>query len=71
MYELSFWIEGFKEDACDFETLEEAMREFGKWVEGRAEDLRSDIERAPETAREIPVATIKIQKMEDVISVSI
>lgn len=63
MYELSFWIEDFKEDIRHFKTLEEAMREFENWVEGHAEDLREHANS--------PVATIKIQKMEDVISVDI
>lgn len=71
MYELSFWIEGYKEDACRFETLEEAMSVFEKWVGDYALDLRSKMQGAPRSAKPTPVATIKIQKMEDVISVNI
>lgn len=64
MYEVSFWIDGFQEDACRFETLEEAMRAFEKWVGDYAKDLRSQVDY-------LSVATFKIQKMEDVISVVI
>lgn len=69
MYEVSL-CDGFREETYSFKTLEEAMRAFERSVESRAEELRNDIDRAPETAKEIPVATIKIQKIEDVVSVS-
>lgn len=71
MYELSFWIEDYKEDSSRFETLEEAMREFGNWIEEFAKELRKDVGSAPRTPKPTPIATIKIQKMEDVISVDI
>lgn len=63
MYELSLWIEGCKEDSYPFNTLEEAIRMFEKWVVDCATELRGDTSS--------PIATIKIQKMEDVISVDI
>jgi len=64
MYEVSLWIDGFKEDMCNFETLEEAVREFGSWVGDYAKDVRSE----PGSMR---LVTVKIQKMQDIVSIDI
>lgn len=64
MYELSFWVDGFKEDVISFETLEEAVREFGSWIDGYAREVRK-------RGDYMQGATIKIQKMEDVVSVNL
>lgn len=63
MYELSLWIEGCKEDSWTFNTLEDAIPMFESWVKDCAIGLRM--------GRSSSVATVKIQKIEDIVSVDI
>lgn len=59
MYEVSLCVDGFKENTSNFETLEEAVREFGSWVDDFKEE------------GSVRGVTVKIQKMQDILAVDI
>jgi predicted RNase H-like HicB family nuclease len=64
MYQVIAIVRGETEDMVSVETFEEAVAEFSDWTESIVKDIRSD-------GGSLEEITIKIQKMEDVISITL